>query len=87
MRWAWRHASGRGISIDGLKKPSVRLDLGQGDLVKGAKRRGRRSDAYEKKRDHQSYMPSRDRNIRDSLRGKRRSNHRSLNSWIISWTI
>ena len=30
----------------------MRLDLGLGDLVKGAKRRGSRSDADEKKRDH-----------------------------------
>ena len=30
----------------------MRLDMGQGDLVKGAKRQGRRSGALEKKGDH-----------------------------------
>ena len=29
----------------------MRLDMGQGDLVKGAKSQGRRSGAHEKKRD------------------------------------
>ena len=46
---AWGHASGR--RRHRLKEPGVHLDLGQGDLVKGAKMHGRRCGAHEKKRD------------------------------------
>ena len=54
-RWRWRRRRRR-RRINIIETPSVRLDLGQGDLVKGAKRRGSRSDADEKKRNHQSHF-------------------------------
>jgi hypothetical protein len=54
----------------------VRLDLGQGDLVKGAKRRGSRSDANEKKRDHQSHIPSRDRTRRFPAAARKKADWR-----------